>query len=229
MHLAIIMDGNGRWAQQRGLPRVEGHRRGAEVVREITTYCAHREDVGILTLFAFSTENWRRPKREVEFLFWLLERYLRQELKTYLQNGVQFKAIGRLEGFPRGLRQLISEVEAKTAGGERLLQVLALNYGGRDELFRAAERLCRKGGPFTVQELEAQLDLPTEVDLLIRTSGELRLSNFLLWQAAYAELYFTETFWPDFTPRELEGIIENFYSRERRFGGLEGKRGGSLL
>jgi undecaprenyl diphosphate synthase len=223
------MDGNGRWAQQQGLPRVEGHRRGAEVVRKITTYCAQREDVEILTLFAFSTENWRRPKGEVEFLFKLLERYLRQELPTYLQNGVQFKAIGRLEGFPARLRRLISEVEAKTAGGERLLQVLALNYGGRDELLRAAERLCRRGGPFTIEGLEAQLDLPTEVDLLIRTSGELRLSNFLLWQAAYAELYFTETLWPDFTPQELEGIIEDFYSRERRFGGLEGKRGGTLL
>lgn len=220
MHLAIIMDGNGRWATRRGLPRIEGHRKGAEVVREITTYCAAHPEVEILTLFAFSTENWKRPAGEVQFLMGLLERYLDRELPTYLENGVRFKAIGDLSRFSLRLRRKIEEVMKKTEKGDRLLQVLALNYGGRDEIVRAARKVVERGESITAETLQRALDLPVDVDLLIRTSGEIRISNFLLWQLAYAELFFTPTLWPDFTPEELEQILEQFKKRERRFGGL---------
>ncbi|MRJ06303.1 MAG: di-trans,poly-cis-decaprenylcistransferase [Epsilonproteobacteria bacterium] len=221
MNLAIIMDGNGRWAKQRGLKRVEGHRQGVEVVRKITTYCAQRDDVENLILFAFSTENWKRPKFEVNFLMKLLDEYLDRELETYLKNGVALKVIGDISKFSPKLKAKIEKTEKLTAGGKNLTQVLALNYGGRDEIVRGVKRLIAQGEEITIENLQSRLDFPYDVDLMVRTSGEVRISNFLLWQLAYSELAFTPTFWPDFTPEELEEIIKDFYNRERRFGGIK--------
>jgi undecaprenyl diphosphate synthase len=219
-HIAIIMDGNGRWAQERGLKRVKGHEQGAETVRSVTTYCSQHSDIKRLTLYAFSTENWKRPKVEVEFLMKLLERYLKKELSTYLENNIRFEPIGDLSRFSPALRMTIEEIRARTAHCDGLIQSLALNYGSRDELVRAFETLRRSDGPVTEARIGEALDCPCDVDLLIRTGGDFRLSNFLLWQAAYAELFFTETLWPDFTTEEFAGIIEKFTTIERRFGGL---------
>ena len=219
-HVAIIMDGNGRWAQQKGQPRVKGHERGAEVVREIMTFAARHEEIESLTLYAFSTENWKRPKMEVEFLMKLLARYLKKELHVYLENNVRFRAIGDLSRFSPSLRELIVATEEKTAACTGLQHYLALNYGSKNEIVRAVGHLNETGTPVTEAALEAALDLPAAIDLLIRTGGDQRLSNFLLWQAAYAELFFTRTLWPDFTPHELQSIINRFKSVERRFGGI---------
>jgi len=220
-NLAIIMDGNGRWAKNRGLNRTEGHSRGAEVVREITTYCSKRDDIETLTLYAFSTENWKRPKMEVSFLMKLLERYLKNELHTYMEFGVKFETAGYLEPFSKKLKNVINHIKEETKSNSNLTQVLALNYGGQDEIIRAANRVLKSNQELTVESLSQHLDTPySDIDLLIRTSGELRLSNFLLWQVAYAEFYFTKTLWPDFNSKELEEIIENFKNRERKFGGI---------
>jgi len=219
-HVAIIMDGNGRWAQQKGQPRVKGHERGAEVVREIMTFAARHDEIESLTLYAFSTENWKRPKMEVEFLMKLLARYLKKELHVYLDNNVRFRAIGDLSRFSPSLRELIVATEEKTAACTGLQHYLALNYGSKNEIVRAVGHLNETGTPVTEAALEAALDLPAAIDLLIRTGGDQRLSNFLLWQAAYAELFFTRTLWPDFTPHELQSIINRFKSVERRFGGI---------
>jgi len=220
-NLAIIMDGNGRWAKNRGLNRTEGHSRGAEVVREITTYCSKRDDIETLTLYAFSTENWKRPKMEVSFLMKLLERYLKNELHTYMELGVKFETAGDLEPFSKKLKKVINHIKEETKNNSNLTQVLALNYGGQDEIVRAANRVIKSNQELTVESLSQHLDTPySDIDLLIRTSGELRLSNFLLWQVAYAEFYFTKTLWPDFNSKELEEIIENFKNRERKFGGI---------
>ncbi len=220
-HLAIIMDGNGRWAKQRGLNRTKGHERGAEVVREITTYCSNHPEIETLTLYAFSTENWKRPKMEVEFLMKLLGRYLKNELQTYMKNEVRFETIGDLEPFSKSLKNIIAQTKEKTKNNKKLIQILALNYGSQNEIVRAVKRLLDSNQEITEENLGKALDTPySDVDLLIRTSGEQRLSNFLLWQAAYAEFYFTKTLWPDFTVKELNGIIENFKNRERKFGGI---------
>ncbi len=219
-HVAIIMDGNGRWAQQKDQPRVKGHERGAEVVREIMTFAARHDEIESLTLYAFSTENWKRPKMEVEFLMKLLARYLKKELHVYLDNNVRFRAIGDLSRFSPSLRELIVATEEKTAACTGLQHYLALNYGSKNEIVRAVQHLNETGTPVTEAALEAALDLPAAIDLLIRTGGDQRLSNFLLWQAAYAELFFTRTLWPDFTPHELQSIINRFKSVERRFGGI---------
>jgi len=220
-HLAIIMDGNGRWAKNRGLNRTQGHSRGAEVVREITTYCSKRDDIETLTLYAFSTENWKRPKMEVAFLMKLLERYLKNELHTYMELGVKFETAGDLEPFSKNLKKIINHIKEETKNNSNLTQVLALNYGGQDEIVRAANRVLKNNQELTIESLSQNLDTPySDIDLLIRTSGELRLSNFLLWQVAYAEFYFTKTLWPDFNSKELEEIIENFKNRERKFGGI---------
>ena len=220
-HLAIIMDGNGRWAKNRGLNRTQGHSRGAEVVREITTYCSKRDDIETLTLYAFSTENWKRPKMEVAFLMKLLERYLKNELHTYMELGVKFETAGDLEPFSKKLKKVINHIKEETKNNSNLTQVLALNYGGQDEIVRAANRVLKNNQELTIESLSQNLDTPySDIDLLIRTSGELRLSNFLLWQVAYAEFYFTKTLWPDFNSKELEEIIENFKNRERKFGGI---------
>jgi len=220
-HLAIIMDGNGRWAKKQGLNRTKGHEKGAEVVREITTYCSNIEEIKTLTLYAFSTENWKRPKMEVNFLMKLLERYLKNELNTYMENGVKFETIGDLEPFSKGLKKAINSLKEATKNNSKLTQVIALNYGSQDEIVRAVNRVLNKNQKVTIESLTKSLDTPySDVDLLIRTSGEKRLSNFLLWQLAYSEFFFTDTFWPDFTPKELDNIIENFKNRERKFGGI---------
>ena len=220
-NLAIIMDGNGRWAKQRGLNRTKGHERGAEVVREITTYCSKVEEIKTLTLYAFSTENWKRPKMEVSFLMKLLERYLKNELDTYMELGVKFETAGDLEPFSKNLKKVISHIKEETKDNKNLTQVLALNYGSQDEIVRAVNSLIDAKKEVTIDSLSNALDTPyTDIDLLIRTSGELRLSNFLLWQVAYSEFYFTNTLWPDFTAKELSEIIEKFKNRERKFGGI---------
>jgi len=219
-HIAIIMDGNGRWAQQRRLPRVKGHERGAEVIREIMIHAAGQNDIKIMTLYAFSTENWKRPKLEVDFLMRLLSKYLKHELPFYLEHNVRFKAIGDLSKFSTTLQKLIRTTEENTAHLTGLTQQIALNYGAKDEIVRAVGSLRDAGEPITPEALTNAMDCPTDVDLLIRTGGDHRLSNFLLWQAAYAELFFTKTLWPDFTVEELQEIIGQFISIERRFGGL---------
>ena len=220
MHLAIIMDGNGRWAKKRGLKRVEGHKKGAEVVKEITTYCANHPEIEILTLYAFSTENWKRPKMEVDFLMKLLDNWLKKELNTYIQNQVKFEVIGDISKFSKKLIERIEYTKEKTKNYTKLTQILALNYGARDEITRAVKKLISKNEEITEENIQKNLDLTFDIDLLIRTSGEIRVSNFLLWQIAYAEMFFTKTLWPDFTPKELEEIIVQFKKRERRFGGI---------
>ncbi len=215
------MDGNGRWAKSRGLSRTAGHEEGAKTVREITTHCS-RIGVKYLTLYAFSTENWTRPKLEVEFLMKLLQRWFTSELPVYLSNNVKFKAIGELSKFSKSLQKTIKDVEEKTAHCTGLTQVLALNYGSRDELTRAFKKMSENNLEITEENIDASLDTATfgDVDLLIRTSGEVRISNFLLWQCAYSEMFFTDTLWPDFAPKELDEIIKQFTKRERRFGGI---------
>lgn len=219
-HVAIIMDGNGRWAASLGKNRTYGHEKGAEAVRTVTTYCAANIEIERLTLYAFSTENWKRPKLEVEFLMKLLERYLKNELSTYLEGNIRFEPIGDLSLFSASLRKTIMEVEKATAHCTGLVQSLALNYGGRDEIVRAVNALALHHTPITTDSLAHALDSQSDVDLLIRTGGDHRLSNFLLWQSAYAELFFTDTLWPDFGENELKEIIKKFKTVERRFGGI---------
>ena len=220
-HIAIIMDGNGRWAKERGLNRTAGHEEGARTVRKITSYCA-KIGVKYLTLYAFSTENWARPKLEVEFLMKLLEKYLKSELEVYLKNNIKFKAIGDLDRFSKGLQKTIFETQEKTAHCTGLTQVLALNYGSKNEIIRAIKKLNEQNLEVTEENLESCLDTSGmgDVDILIRTSGEVRLSNYLLWQNAYAEMFFTQTYWPDFNESELDDILSDFGKRERRFGGI---------
>ena len=220
-HIAIIMDGNGRWAKEQGLNRTAGHEKGAKIVRNITIHCSN---IGIkyLTLYAFSTENWSRPKLEVEFLMKLLERYFKSELPIYLQNNVRFKAIGNINKFSKKLQTIIKDTEDKTAKCTGLTQILALNYGSRDEIVRAIKKLNEKKLDVNEKNINSCLDTANipDVDLLIRTSGEVRISNYLLWQIAYAEMFFTQTYWPEFNTLELDDIISDFNRRERRFGGI---------
>lgn len=226
-HLAIIMDGNGRWAEQKGLKRTDGHKEGANVVREITKWCA-KNNIAYLSLYAFSTENWLRPKIEVDFLMKLLEKYLKNEVATYEENNIRFKAIGDMSGFSKRLRELIISLEEKTSSNTALTQILALNYGSKDEIARAIVSLNKKyaigslSKDEVLERFEECLDtsgIPS-VDLLIRTGGEMRLSNFLLYQCSYAELYFTKTLFPDFRGDELAEIIKHYKQRHRRFGGV---------
>lgn len=220
-HIAIIMDGNGRWAKERNLKRTAGHEEGAKVVRNITRHCSN---IGVeyLTLYAFSTENWSRPRLEVEFLMKLLDSWLKKELPEYLENGTRFKAIGDLSRFSKTLQKTIKLTEEKTAHGKKLTQVLALNYGSQDEILRAIEKLKQKDLEVNQENFESCLDTAgmPEVDMLIRTSGEIRLSNFLLWQNAYAEMFFTNTYWPEFSTQDLDDLISDFNNRERRFGAI---------
>ena len=220
-HIAIIMDGNGRWAELQGKKRVKGHEVGAKVVKEITTYCSNTKDIERLTLYAFSTENWKRPRLEVEFLMKLLDTYLKNELSVYLENNVRFEPIGDIRAFSKSLQKTIKMVEEKTSHCDGLIQSLALNYGSQDEMIRAINTLKDTQDDITTEMISNQLDCKCDVDILIRTGGDNRLSNFLLWQAAYAELFFTDTLWPDFTTKELEKIIKKFTKVERRFGGLK--------
>ncbi len=216
------MDGNGRWANRRGLNRTKGHEKGAEIIRDVTTYCAKHPSIETVTFYAFSTENWKRPKLEVEFLMKLLDRYLKDELETYQKNNVQFKAIGNMNAFSTKLQKRILLTEEATKHNKDLIHILALNYGGRAEITDAVNRLIAEGKTVLEEsDISSALQTPySDVDLLIRTSGEERVSNYLLWQMSYAELYFTETLWPDFTNSELDEIISDFEQRTRRFGGL---------
>ncbi|HRR25378.1 MAG TPA: polyprenyl diphosphate synthase [Acidobacteriota bacterium] len=222
-HVAVIMDGNGRWACRRGLPRVEGHRAGIEAVRSIFEYSA-RLEIPVLTLYAFSTENWKRPPEEVNTLWRLLLNYLDQELERLCSHGVRFRPIGRLDGLPPDVRQALSKAEEVTRLNRRMTLVVALNYSGRLEIVDAVNRLLEAGfqAPIDKDTLESRLytaGLP-DPDLLIRTGGELRVSNFLLWQIAYAEFYVSEVLWPDFRGLHyLEALIA-FQQRERRFGSI---------
>jgi len=220
-HLAIIMDGNGRWAKKRFLPRVAGHRRGVEAVRGVVKACMAR-GVGALTLFAFSSENWRRPKEEVNFLMQLFLKALEQEVDKLHGNGIRFRVIGDLSAFDPVIVEHIRRAEALTAANDRLVLTVAANYGGRWDILQAANR-CREENPgaeITEERLSRHLclsDAP-EPDLFIRTGGEERISNFLLWHLAYTELYFTPVLWPDFDERSLDEAIASYRSRERRFG-----------
>jgi len=222
-HLAIIMDGNGRWAKERGLSRTKGHEKGADIIRDITTFCAKDNEIETVTFYAFSTENWKRPKLEVEFLMKLLDSYLKKELETYQKNGVRFKAIGDIDAFSPKLQKRIKETEMLTKENSNLTQVLALNYGSRAEITSAVNSLIQKGKQkITEDDISHALDTPyQDVDLLVRTSGEERVSNFLLWQLSYAEFYFAPTLWPDFSATELAEIIAQYKTRQRRFGDVK--------
>lgn len=219
------MDGNGRWAQEKGLKRTEGHKAGVNVARSITQWCA-KNGIEYLSLYAFSTENWSRPKIEVEFLMKLLEKYIKTECKTYMENNIRFKIIGNIEAFSNPLKEEIKKLENKSRNNNALTQILALNYGSRDEIARSVLKILNTkqiNNTTTMQKLiESNLDTQgiPDVDLLIRTGGEMRLSNFLLYQSAYAELYFSKTLFPSFNTNELESIINNYKQRNRRYGGL---------
>lgn len=223
-HVGIIMDGNGRWAELRGLPRIEGHRRGSERAREII---AAAIEVGIktLTLYAFSIENWQRPKTEVTTLMKLLEIYLRNEFNEFMEKGIVFRTIGETWRLPDNIQALITETEARTAGNTGMTLIAALSYGGRNEIIRAVKKLVSSGidpDKITEDSFASFLDtagLPSP-DLIIRTSGERRISNFLLWQGAYSEFYFADTLWPDFTKEEFYLALYDYQMRERRFGAV---------
>ena len=223
-HVAVIMDGNGRWAAQRHLPRVEGHRSGIESVRD-TVETAARLGINVLTLYAFSIENWKRPAAEVSTLMVLLKRYLRSELNSLLGNNIRFQVIGRIEELAPDIQQELQVAIDRTAGNRGMLFNIALNYGGRAEIVDAARRAMEAGvRPDQLDEARLGSFLYTagqpDPDLLIRTSGEMRVSNFLLWQIAYAEIYVTETLWPDFRRQHLLEAVLAYQKRERRYGGI---------
>jgi len=235
-HIAIIMDGNGRWAAKRGLPRVAGHKAGSEAVRAVVETAA-RMGIGTLTLYAFSAENWKRPRAEVDTLWGLLHRYIRKELPTLHRHDIRLSAIGRLEALPEAARAELEAAIRETASNRGMLVNLALNYGGRNELVDAFNALldeARAAGALDtlrVDEAAISRHLYTsrlaDPDLLIRTSGEMRVSNFLLWQIAYAELYVTDVLWPDFRRTDLLKAILDYQKRDRRFGGLSSRKAGS--
>ena len=226
-HVAVIMDGNGRWAQKRHLPRIAGHRSGTQSARTTIETCA-RLKIEALTLYAFSVENWRRPKTEIDFLMQLLREYLRKEMPLIQKHAIRMRFLGRIEELPAAVQKDVREAMEKTAGNKGMVLCIALNYGGRAEIVDALNAILteRNGiaasSPITEEQLSRHLyteGLP-DPDLLIRTSGEMRVSNFLLWQIAYAEIFVTETLWPDFNrARLLEALVE-FQKRERRYGGL---------
>jgi len=226
-HVAVIMDGNGRWAQKRHLPRIAGHRSGTQSARTTIETCA-RLKIEALTLYAFSVENWRRPKTEIDFLMALLREYLRKEMPLIQKNNIRMRFLGRMEELPAGVQNDVRDAMEKTAGNQGMVLCVALNYGGRAEIVDAMNAILseRNGHASSTKVTEEQLSrhLYTEglpdPDLLIRTSGEMRVSNFLLWQIAYAEIFVTETLWPDFNrARLLEALLE-FQKRERRYGGI---------
>lgn len=223
-HVAVIMDGNGRWAGRRHLPRVEGHRAGIQSVREILETSA-RLGLPVLTLYAFSVENWKRPASEVSTLMLLLKRYLRAEISTLLDNNIRFHVVGRVEGLSPDIQMELHEAEQRTAANTGLLFNIALNYGGRAEIVDAARAAIKAGvSADALDEAQFARYLYTagqpDPDLLIRTSGEMRVSNFLLWQIAYAEIFVTDTLWPDFRRRDLLEAILAYQKRDRRYGGI---------
>ncbi len=224
-HIGIIMDGNGRWAKLRGLPRADGHRRGVERAREIIQ-AARELGIEALTLYGFSSENWQRPQSEVAFLMKLLDLFLRREMYELKKQNTAFRTIGDLGRLPAGVRGLVREAERITADCNGMVLTVALSYGGRDEILRAVKKILAAGiGPGEINEetFSGLLDtagLP-EPDLIIRTSGEKRISNFLLWQSAYSEFYFTETLWPDFSAEQLLRALSDYQARDRRFGAVK--------
>jgi undecaprenyl diphosphate synthase len=223
-HVGIIMDGNGRWAEVRGIPRIEGHRRGVERIKEVVEVSA---ELGLkaLTLYAFSIENWRRPSSEVTTLMKLLELYLKKEFGNLIKNNIVFKTIGDIWRLPEDIQKVIRETEEKTSFNKGMILVAAWSYSGRNEILRAIKKMLYSGvspEEITEEVFNSYLDtagLPAP-DLIIRTSGEMRISNFLLWQGAYSELYFTDTLWPDFTKDEFLLAIQDYQRRERRFGSI---------
>jgi undecaprenyl diphosphate synthase len=227
-HIAIIMDGNGRWAKERGLPRLEGHRAGAESVREVMEACIEL-GVEYLTLYAFSSENWSRPATEVSALMTLLDRFLDEKAKDLDRQNVRLLAIGQLDRLPAKTRALIERIQARTAENTKMTLVLALSYGGREEIVAAARSLATDAaaGKISPAEIDAELfasrlqtaGIP-DPDLLVRTSGEMRVSNFLLWQISYAEIIIVKKFWPDFRQRDLAEAVQEYQRRHRRFGAL---------
>ena len=225
-HIAIIMDGNGRWAKKRGLPRSVGHKKGAETVKEITR-ASGEMGVKYLTLYAFSTENWQRPAEEVETLMGLLREYLKSDLKELQENGVRIIFIGERSMLPADIVEAMRKLENETADNDKMTLCVALSYGSRQEILQAAQKIAvlAKRGDITPEDIDAKMfsgllytkDIP-DPDLVIRTSGEQRVSNYLLWQIAYAEFCFTDVLWPDFDRKCLEDIIRDFNARERRYG-----------
>ena len=227
VHIALIMDGNGRWAKSRGLPRIEGHRRGADAVRTAITCCI-KYGVRYLTLFSFSSENWRRPAQEVDDLMGLLRRYLQSEIAELHKNGVRLRVIGDRSALSADITKLIADAEALTFGNDRLDLIVALSYGGRAEIATAARRLAEdvasgRLSPAQIDENAVARHLDThgipDPDIMVRTSGEQRISNFLLWQMAYTEFVFIDTLWPDFSEKDFVQVISEYQRRERRFGG----------
>lgn len=227
-HIAIIMDGNGRWAKRRGLNRIRGHIEGVKSVREITEECA-RKHIGQLTLYAFSKENWARPKIEVELLMRLLKRYLIKERPTILKNNIRFTVIGRIDGLPEDVQREIEINIEESKHNTGMVLCLALNYGGRTEIVDAAKKLATevKEGKLSPEEIDEEVfkdhlytSEMTDPDLLIRTAGEMRVSNFLLWEISYTELWVTPVCWPDFRKEHLEEALRDYAKRERRYGGL---------
>ncbi len=219
-HIAIIMDGNGRWAKKQGfMKRMNGHEEGAKRVREITIYASNM-GLKYLTLYAFSTENWKRSDAEVSFLMKLMERYLKNELSLFLDNNVKFETIGDISKLSPSLKKVIEYTKDKTKHFTGLTQVLAVNYGSRNEIVRAVNRAIKIGKEVSEESFDSLLDTSgmSPVDILIRTGGDKRLSNYLLWQSAYSELFFSDTLWPDFNSDELDSIIKSFDTIERRFG-----------
>jgi undecaprenyl diphosphate synthase len=232
-HVAIIMDGNGRWAAERGLPRSEGHRRGVEALRR-TVRAVGEMGIGILTIFSFSAENWSRPPAEIRSLMGLLRRFIGNDLAELHQGNIRVRVIGEREGLDSEIRRLLEEAESLTRANDGLLLVVAFNYGGRQEISRAARRVAELvlAGALSPRDITADtmgryLDAPDlpDPDLIIRTSGEQRLSNFLMWQSAYSELVFVPDYWPDFERATLERAIAEYRRRERRFGGLAARAG----
>jgi undecaprenyl diphosphate synthase len=235
-HIAVIMDGNGRWARRRGLPRVAGHRAGISAVREVVEGSAEL-GIRVLTLYAFSVENWKRPRSEVVMLMQLLKEYLNKELENIHRNNIQFRTIGRVDELDPSVQAELERGIARTSSNTGMIFNVALNYGGRAEIIDAVNRLLRNGGKELarnggVSERDFSQYLYTaglpDPDLLIRTSGELRISNFLLWQIAYSEIWVTDTLWPDFDKEHLYEAIIAFQKRERRYGGLEPQLGAAL-
>ena len=228
VHIAIIMDGNGRWAKRRGLPRAAGHRAGADSVRAVVEGCREL-GVKVLTVYAFSTENWKRPRREIQTLWSLLKRYVRKEIDSIHKEGIRFRAMGRVHELPYDVQEELKKAERKTRNNTDMTLNIALNYGSQQEIAEAAQRIAAlaKNGTIKVSEIDRDLfakylyapDIP-EVDLLIRPGAEHRISNFLLWQLSYAELVMTDTLWPDFGKEDLYRAIIEFQKRERRFGAV---------
>ena len=233
-HVALIMDGNGRWAAARGLPRAAGHQAGARAAERLIRFTGQRLGVPYLTLFAFSTENWNRPPDEVECLMDLLQDFVETKLAEFVEAGVRLRVAGDLDGLPPRVATTVRRAIAETAACASLHLTIALNYGSRQEIVRACRALAAEAvsGSVDSKAIDERalarhlfVSEAPDPDLIFRTSGEMRLSNFLLWQAAYAELHFSETLWPDFTPAEFVTAISEYQKRERRFGGLKGRRG----